>query len=103
MARAVPWKPLALVTTPLSILLSLLLLPACCCLRKGMPPLNLPEPPPTRIPEIGSQDIPTPSEAIAHAPTEAMMRNVDFPIDATTVMHIHTLRGQFIAKAAGKP
>lgn len=103
MQRAVPWKPVALVTTTLSILLSLLLLPACCCLRKGMPALNLPEPPPSRIPEIGSQDIPTPPEAMAKAPTEALMRNVDFHIDATTVMHIHTLRGQFVAKAAGKP
>src|SRR5437763_486578 len=40
MQRAVPWKPIALLTTTLTILLALLLLPACCCLRKGMPPLN---------------------------------------------------------------
>ena len=103
MHRPVPWKPLALVTTTISILLLLLLLPACCCLRKGMPAVKLPEPPPSRIPEIGSNDIPTPTEAQAHAPTEAMMRNVDFHIDATTVMHIHSMRAQFIAKEAGKP
>src|SRR3954451_18417014 len=101
MQRAVPWKPVALVTTTLSILLSLLLLPACCCLRKGMPALNLPEQPPSRIPEIGSQDIPTPSEASAKAPTEALMCNVAFHIPATTVMHIHTLRGQFTSGSAG--
>ncbi|HEY6137605.1 MAG TPA: hypothetical protein VI670_07555 [Thermoanaerobaculia bacterium] len=103
MPRALPWKPIAIVTTAIAILLLLLLLPACCCLRKGMPAVKLPEPPPSRIPEIGSQDIPTPTEAQAKAPTEAMMRNVDFHIDATTVMHIHSLRGQFVAKAAGKP
>jgi hypothetical protein len=103
MSRAVPWKPIAFLTTTIAILLSLLLLPACCCLRKGMPAVKLPEPPPSRIPEIGSVDIPTPTEAQAHAPTEAMMRNVDFHVDATTVMHIHSLRGQFVAKVAGKP
>jgi len=103
MQRAVPWKPIALLTTTLTILLTLLLLPACCCLRKGMAPLNLPEPPPSRIPPIGTEDIPTPTEAIAKAPTEVLMRNVDFHADAITVMHIHSLRGQFIAKAAGKP
>lgn len=102
MQRAVPWKPVALLSTTLVILLSLLLLPACCCLRRG-PAVSLPEPPPSRIPEIGTQDIPTPAEAAAHAPTEAMMRNVDFHIDATTVMHVHTLRGRFAAKEAGKP
>ena len=103
MSRTVPWKPVALVSTTIAILLALLLLPACCCLRKGMPAVKLPEPPPSRIPEIGSVDIPTPTEAQAHAPTEAMMRNVDFHIDATTVLHIHSLRGQFVAKEAGKP
>ncbi len=103
MQRAVPWKPIALLTTTVAILLSLLLLPACCCLRKGMAPLNLPEPPPSRIPPIGTEDIPTPTEAIAKAPTEVLMRNVDFHADAITIMHIHSLRGQFVAKAAGKP
>src|SRR4029079_9077711 len=58
---------------------------------------------PSRIPEIGSQDIPTPTEAQSKAPTEAMMSNVDFHIDAVTVMHIHSLRGQFVSKAAGTP
>jgi len=65
--------------------------------------MRLPEPPPSRIPEIGTKDIPTPSEAAATAPTEAMMRNVDFHIDATTVLHIHSLRGQFAAKEPGRP
>src|SRR6266542_618733 len=102
MQRAVPWKPIAFLTTAVAILLSLLLLPACCCLRKGAPVAVTP-PPPSRIPEIGTKDIPTPSEAEAKAPTEAMMRNVDFHIDATTVLHIHSLRGQFVAKVPGKP
>src|SRR4029078_7220081 len=103
MPRALPWKPIAIVMTVVAVLLSLLLLPACCCLRKGMPAAKLPEPPPSRIPEIGSQDIPTPTEAQSRAPTEAMMRNVDFHIDAVTVMHIHSLRGQFVSKVAGRP
>lgn len=97
------WKPITLVVAIVAVLFALLLLPACCCLRKGVASLNLPEPPPSRIPEIGSVDIPTPTEAVAHAPTEAMMRNVDFHIDATTVMHIHTMRAQFIAKVPGHP
>src|SRR4029078_4825002 len=102
MPRALPWKPIAIVMTVVAVLLSLLLLPACCCLRQGMPAVKLPEPPPSRIPEIGSQDIPTPTEAQSKAPTEAMMRNVDFHIDAVTVMHIHSLRGRCGSKAAGR-
>jgi hypothetical protein len=103
MQHAVPWKPVALLSTTLAILFLLLLLPACCCLRNRTPMAPLPAPPPSRIPPIGTEDIPTPSEAAAKAPTEALMRNVDFHIDATTVLHIHSLRGQFVAKEPGKP
>src|ERR1043165_1796777 len=103
MPRTLPWKPITLVAAAIAILLSLLLLPACCCLRKGMPAVKLPEPPPSRIPEIGSQDIPTPTEAQSKEPVEAMMRGVDLHIGATTVMDIPWRRGQFVSKAAGKP
>lgn len=102
MRRAVPWKPLALVTTAISVLLLLLLLPACCCLR-NLPPLQSGPAVVTRVPPIGTEPIVTPPEAEAHAPTETFMRNVDFHIDPTTILHIHQLRGQMVAKQKGGP
>jgi hypothetical protein len=98
--RAVPWKPVTIVAATAAVLFSLLLLPACCCLRNGMPVATGPVPV-TRIPEIGGQDIPTPTEAQAKAPTDAFMRNVDFHVDATTILHIHSMRGQMVAKKPG--
>lgn len=97
------WKPLAIVSTLTVILLSLLLLPACCCMRgaKGVaawePPVETP------IPEIGTKPMPTPTEAEAKEPTQTLMRNVDFHIDATTILHIHSMRGEMVAKKPGDP
>jgi hypothetical protein len=97
------WKPFAIVGTLAIILLSLLLLPACCCLRgtKGLAAWG--PPPPLAIPEIGTKPMPTPTEAEAKEPTQTMMRNVDFHIDATTLLHIHSMRGEMVAKKAGDP
>src|ERR1051325_1488701 len=102
MPHRVPWKPLAIVTTLTTILLSLLLLPACCCMRTPKTPYVAP-PPPVPPPLIGTQPMPAPTEAEAHEPTQTVMRNVDFHIDATTILHIHTMRGEMVAKTPGAP
>jgi hypothetical protein len=95
-----PWRAIAIVTTATTILLSLLLLPACCCVRGPTTPVTAPK---AIIPPIGSEPIPTPTEAQAKAPTQAEMRNVDFHIDETTILKIHQLRGEMIPKQAGTP
>jgi hypothetical protein len=95
--RPPPWKPIALVTTATTILLSLLLLPACCCVKGPVVPLTAPPPPPH------APDLPAPPEAVAKGPTETEMHNVDFRLDETTILRIHTLRGQMAAKKAGSP
>jgi hypothetical protein len=98
--REVPWKPVAIVTTTLAVLLSLLLLPACCCVRGPAAPTTAP---PVHIPPIGTEPIPTPTEAQAKAPTQTQMRNVDFHIDEDTMLNIHAMRGEMAAKKAGDP
>jgi len=95
-----PWKPIALVTTATTILLILILLPACCCVRGPAGPTTAP---PQRIPPIGTEPIPTPTEAAAKAPTQTQMQNVDFHADETTVLNIHSLRGEMVSKQAGTP
>ena len=40
MARQVPWKPIAILTTISTVLLSLLLLPACCCVKGPLAPIT---------------------------------------------------------------
>src|SRR5947199_5897688 len=100
MTRPLAWKTLALVTTAIAILLSLLLLPACCCVRG---PATLAAAPEARIPPIGTEPIPTPTEAKAKAPTQTQMRNVDFHVDATTILNIHELRGVMVSKEPGTP
>src|ERR1700736_4161373 len=100
MQRPVPWRAIAIVTTATTILLSLLLLPACCCVGGPATPVTAPK---VTIPPIGSEPIPTPTEAQAKAPTQAEMRNVDFHIDETTILKIHQLRGEMIPKQAGTP
>ena len=98
MPRPLPWKPIALVAT--TVLLSLLLLPACCCVRGPAGPTTAPQ---QRIPPIGTQPIPNLSEAEAKEPTQAEMHNVDFHVDESTVLNIHTLRGEMVAKQPGAP
>src|SRR5205085_10426000 len=72
--RPLPWRPIAIATTALSLVLALLLLPACCCRGRATAPLAAPEkiPPPL----IGTQQIPTPTEAQSKAPVQAEMHNV---------------------------
>src|SRR5258708_13408764 len=59
--------------------------------------------PAAHIPRIGTEPIPTPSEAAAKAPTQVEMHNVDFHVDETTILKIHRLRGTMQAKKAGDP
>ena len=101
MQRAVPWKFIAIVTTTTTLLFSLLLLPACCCLQRLPPQANQAEV--IRIPPIGTEPIPTPTEATAKAPTQTQFRNVDFHVDISTVLNIHELRGEMAAKQPGDP
>src|SRR3954467_8837695 len=70
-ARQVPWKPIAILTSISTVLLSLLLLPACCCVKGPLAPIA--GPPKIETPLIGTQQIPTPSEAASKAPTQALM------------------------------
>src|SRR5215212_7383170 len=101
MARQLFWKPIALATTATTIVL--LLLPACCCVKRPAIAGPILEPPHSRIPPIGTGDMPTPKEAEARAPTQAEMHNVDFALDEQLVMNIHRLRGEMQAKNAGEP
>ena len=101
MQRPVPWKPIAIATTALSLVLALLLLPACCCRGRATAPMAAPEK--VNPPLIGTQDIPTPTEAQAKAPVEAEMHNVWFHIDPIAYMDIHQLRGEMVAKEPGAP
>jgi hypothetical protein len=96
-----PWKPIALLTTTTTLLLSLVLLPACCCLQR-LPALGN-RAPVISIPSIGTEPIPTPTEAAAKAPVQGEMHNVVFHIDETTALDIHELRGELVPKEAGTP
>jgi hypothetical protein len=99
MPRAFPWKPTAIVSTLLAILLSLLLLPACCCVQRlGPHPTGAPV---TRIPQIGTEDIPTPTEAQAKGPTQAEMHNVHFHFDEVGYLDIQSLRGEMQDRKGG--
>ena len=93
------WKTVAIITTTTTILLGLLLLPACCCVKN---PAIAPQAQP-RVPPIGTVEFPLPDIARAKEPTQAFMRNVDFHIDPTTILDIHQLRGEMIAKKPGDP
>src|SRR4051794_31331995 len=96
-----PWKPVAILTSITTVLLSLLLLPACCCVKGPLAPAVGPAK--TEIPHIGTEPIPTPSEAAAKAPTQALMRNVWFHIDQDAYLDIHIMRGELVANTPGEP
>jgi hypothetical protein len=100
MPRPLPWKVIAIVTTTTTVLLALILLPACCCVRGPAGPTTAPE---QHIPPIGTAAIPVPTEAAAKGPTQTQMRNVDFHVDETTMLDIHSLRGEMVSKEAGAP
>jgi len=101
MPRQMPWKPIAILTSISTVLLSLLLLPACCCVKGPLGPTLGPAK--TQTPLIGVEQIPTPSEAAAKAPTQALMRNVWFHIDPDSYLDIHLMRGELISKKPGEP
>jgi len=96
-----PWKPIAIVTSISTILLLLLVLPACCWLKGPMGPSIGPAK--SEIPLIGTKPIPTPSEAAAKEPTQVLMRNVWFHIDEDAYLDIHRMRGEMVAKTPGAP
>jgi len=101
MARQLPWKPIAILTTISTVLLSLLLLPACCCVKGPLAPIT-PAAAPV-IPAIGQGSMPTPTEAASKAPTQALMRNVWFHIDQDLYLDIHSMRGELVSNAPGTP
>lgn len=101
MKRAAPWKPLALVSTSLCALLSLLLLPACCATRGPLAAAE--QVPPLRVPPIGTDPMPTPTAARATASTDGQMENVWFHFDDQLFLDVHWLRGQLIANQTGEP
>jgi hypothetical protein len=97
----VPWKPVAIFTSITTVLLSLLLLPACCCVKGPLAPAVGPAK--TEIPPIGYDPIPTPTEAASKAPTQAFMRNVWFHIDQDAYLDIHIMRGELVSNMPGTP
>jgi hypothetical protein len=101
MTRKVSWKPIVVLTTITTLLLSLLLLPACCCVKGPMAPAIGPAK--TEIPPIGTEPIPTPTEAASKAPTQALMRNIWFHIDQDSYLDIHFMRGEMVSKTPGAP
>jgi hypothetical protein len=101
MPRQVPWKPIAILTTISTVLLSLLLLPACCCVKGPLAPIA--GPPKIETPRIGVEQIPTPTEAASKAPTQALMRNVWFHIDQDAYLDIHSMRGELVSNTPGEP
>jgi len=101
MARQVPWKPIAILTSISTVLLSLLLLPACCCVKGPLAPIAAP--PKVETPPIGTQQIPTPTEAASKAPTQALMRNVWFHFDQDAYLDIHIMRGELVSNTPGEP
>src|SRR5258708_19581507 len=98
--KSIPWKAVAIVSTATSIVLALLL--PVCCYRLRLP-FQPNQPPAARIPLIGTEPIPTPSEAAAKAPTETEMHNVVFHIDETTILDIPQLPAHTVSKKPPPP
>src|SRR5205085_10624742 len=95
-----PWKPLAVITTASTVLLALILLPACCGTRAPYAPLT---PPHSEMPHIGMQEMPTPTEAQAKAPTQGQFQNVWFYLEEYLYLDIPSMRGELVAKKPGDP
>ncbi|HEX7679984.1 MAG TPA: hypothetical protein VF713_17780, partial [Thermoanaerobaculia bacterium] len=76
-----------------------LLVPAYCYRNEPL----VSGPPKIDIMPIGTQPIPTPSEAAAKAPTQVLMRNVWFHIDRDAYLDIHSMRGELVSKTPGAP
>lgn len=72
---------------------------ACCCPGKfTRTPVT-----PSSSPPIGTANVTVPVEAVPARETDTEMRNVNFHIDRTVMLHIHDLRGQMFDKEKGKP
>jgi hypothetical protein len=93
------WKPVAILTSITSVLLSLLFLSSRSC-GEAVP---MSGPQKMEIPAIGMGPIPAPSEAAAKAPTQTLMRNVLFHIDRDAYLDIHSMRGEMASKTPGAP
>jgi len=101
-SRTLPWRAIALLSSTIAVLLGLLLLPACCCVRGTSAP-STSAPPESHIPPIGTVPLPDFSEAHVKAPTQAYFRNVWFYLDETMFLDIHELRGEMQSKPPGSP
>jgi hypothetical protein len=89
------------IVAPLLLIITLFALFACCC--PGSRPSATATVPPSAGPPIGTANVAVPTEAVPARETEAEMRNVNFHIDRTVILHIHDLRGQMFDKEPGKP
>ena len=95
------WKPLTITAVAGLILLSLVLLPACCCV-KG-PAATLLSAPGSERPSVGQTPFVIPPDAEQRGPTDAQMQNVDFRVERAITLKIHQLRGVMQSKQAGTP
>jgi hypothetical protein len=96
MLRKVPWKGIAILSTTIAVVALTLV-----CFRRNIPATT--DALVMHIPRIGTEPIPTPSEAVARAPTQVEMRNVDFHFDETAFLRIHRMRGTLQSKQSGTP
>lgn len=100
MKASVRWSALGIATGV--VVATLILLPACCCVR-GVRDGAAAAVPQVPMPAIGTAAIPMPTEAAAKGPTDAQMMNVWFRLDPVLFLDIHSLRGRMVAKTAGAP
>lgn len=94
------WKPVAAITAAVVVVLSLLFLPACCCVKGPSSPVAGPS---TDVPPVGKAEFAVPSEAEQRGPTQTQMQNVDFRLSPSITLKIHRLRGDMESKQAGAP
>ncbi len=95
------WK-IATIGIAVVLLLSLLFLPACCCVREPGQTARVPH---HELPAsvIGQQQFDLPEEATPASATSTEMRNVHFWLASDLVLNIHELHGTMAAKEEGKP
>jgi len=96
----VSWKPAAFISAAALILISLFLLPACCCVKGPSSPVTAPK---DESPAIGRAPFVVPPEAEQRGPTATQMQNVDFRVAPAVTLKIHRLRGEMQSKQTGTP